>query len=141
MTSEQKGLRFAAGVAMAFGVLTALAAWPPTAAPTVLLADLLVWPMDGAETGASHEARLLYAISGGVLAGWGWLIWSVAGDVHSRDPGLARRIIRQSVLTWFVIDCTGSVLAGAPVNVLPNLIFLALFLVPMRQRQTVQAAR
>ncbi|NJM83823.1 MAG: hypothetical protein HC844_16445 [Tabrizicola sp.] len=130
MTSEQKGLRLAAGITMAFGLTTALAAYPPTAGFTVMLTDLLVWPMDGAETGGSAEARLLYAIAGGVLVGWGWLIWQLAGDAIVRNPDGIRMLIRQSVMAWFAVDGIASLLAGAPLNLVGNLVFLALFLIP-----------
>lgn len=140
MTREQRGLRFAAGVTMGFGLMTALAALPQLAAPTVMLADILIWPVDGAETGSLPEARLLYAIAGGVLTGWGWMIWLLAGEAMDRQPELVRAIIRQSLLLWFAVDSTGSVLAGAPLNVLANGAFLALFLVPTLQQAPAKAA-
>lgn len=134
MTSEQNGLRLASGITMAFGLALALAAFPPTAGPMVLLADVLVWPLDGAETGAAHDTRLAFAIAGGLLAGWGWLIWQLAGAPLARDPVLVRGLIRQSVLVWFVADSAASVLAGAPLNAVANLAFLALYLIPMWRR-------
>ena len=140
MTREQRGLRFAAGVTMGFGLMIALAAQPQLAAPTVMLADILIWPVDGAETGSLPEARLLYAIAGGVLTGWGWMIWLLAGEAMHRQPGLVRSIIRQSLLLWFAVDSTGSVLAGAPLNVLANGAFLALFLVPTLLQAPAKAA-
>ena len=140
MTREQRGLRFAAGVTMGFGLMTALGALPQLAAPTVMLADILIWPVDGAETGSLPEARLLYAIAGGVLTGWGWMIWLLAGEAMDRQPGLVRSIIRQSLLLWFAVDSTGSVLAGAPLNVLANGAFLALFLVPTLLQAPAKAA-
>lgn len=140
MTREQRGLRFAAGVTMGFGLMTALAALPQLAAPTVMLADILIWPVDGAETGSLPEARLLYAIAGGVLTGWGWMIWLLAGEAMERQPELVRTVIRQSLLLWFAVDSTGSVLAGAPLNVLANGAFLALFLVPTLLQAPAKAA-
>ncbi len=140
MTSEQKGLRFAAAVTFLFGLATALAALPQLGAPIVMLADILIWPMDGAETGTLPEARLLYAISGGVLAAWGWMIWRLAGEALEQQPDLIRGIIRTSALIWFAVDSTGSVMAGAPWNVPANCIFLALFLIPMLRGGTAQAA-
>ncbi|MCU0827057.1 MAG: excinuclease ABC subunit A [Tabrizicola sp.] len=132
MTAEQKGLRFAAGVTCLTGLALALSAWPPLAAPLRLLADLLIWPLDSAQTLAAAETRLMLAISGGVLAGWGAMIWQLAGSPFARSPAEVRRVILISVLTWFVIDSAASVLAGATLNVAANLVFLALFLVPMR---------
>jgi hypothetical protein len=132
MTSEQKGLRFAAGVTMATGLALALAAVPALNLPVRLLTDLLVWPVDGAETLAASETRLGMAISGGVLVGWGLMIWQLAGEPLARMPEMVRAIIRTSMLTWFVVDSAGSVAAGAALNVVANLVFLVLFLIPMR---------
>ncbi len=140
MTSEQKGLRLASGVTMGFGLGLALAAFPPLAGPAMLLADVLIWPLDGAETGAASETRLLLAIAGGVLAGWAWLIWQLAGAPMARDPVATRALIRQSILVWFVTDSAASVLAGAPLNAVANLAFLALFLVPMQRGGAASAA-
>lgn len=139
MTSEQKGLRFAAGVTMVTGLALALAAVPALNIGLRLLTDLLVWPLNGAETLAASETRLALAIGGGVMLGWGLMIWQLAGDALERAPDAVRAIIRGSVLGWFVVDSAGSIAAGAALNVLPNLVFLALFLIPMRRGQSVAA--
>lgn len=140
MTSEQKGLRFAAGVTMVTGLALALAAIPALNMGVRLLTDLLVWPFDGAETLAAPETRLALAIGGGVMAGWGLMIWQLAGEPLERAPEAVRGIIRASVLGWFVVDSAGSVAAGAALNVLPNLVFLALFLLPLRKARAAVAA-
>jgi len=44
---------------------------------------------------------------------------------------LVRQMLVAGALTWFVVDCTGSVLAAAPLNVLANVPFLALLLWPV----------
>jgi hypothetical protein len=140
MTSEQKGLRFAAGVTMVTGLALALAAVPALNIGVRLLTDLLVWPFDGAETLAASESRLALAIGGGVMLGWGLMIWQLAGEPLERAPEAVRGIIRASVLGWFVVDSAGSVAAGAALNVMPNLVFLALFLLPMRKARAAVAA-
>lgn len=137
MTSEQKGLRFAAGVTMVTGLALALSAVPALNIGVRLLTDLLVWPFDGAETLAAPETRLALAISGGVMAGWVLMIWQLAGEPLERAPKAVRGIIRASVLGWFVVDSAGSV---AALNVLPNLVFLALFLLPLRKARAAVAA-
>ncbi len=132
MTSEQKGLRFAAAVALiGFGLACALAAYPPLSAPTALLLDLVFWPLDGAEGLTTPESRLLAAILGGITFGWGVMIWQLAGAPLARDPETIRPTILTAVLAWFGLDSFASFLAGAPINVAANLVFLALFLVPM----------
>lgn len=133
MTSEQKGLRFAAAVTMVTGLALALAAIPALNLPIRLLTDLLVWPLDRAETLAGSETRLALAIGGGVMLGWGLMIWQLAGEPLERAPEAVRGIIRTSVLAWFLVDSAGSVAAGAALNVLPNMVFLALFLLPLRR--------
>ena len=42
-------------------------------------------------------------------------------------------LILGSVALWFLIDSTGSLAAGAPLNILGNLVFLAMFLWPLRR--------
>lgn len=132
LDDQIRGLRIAAGTVIAFGPLTMLAAWPPTALPIALFADTLFWPLDGAQRMEAKDARLLAAICGGGFFGWGVLMWLLAGDVFRADPAAMRRIFLISTGCWFVVDCAGSVLAGAPLNVLANMGFLALFLWPLR---------
>lgn len=142
MTTEQKGLRLAALAAlMGFGIAGAISAYEPLSGPMAAVLDAVFWPLDGAEGTTGAETRLLLAILGGITFGWGLMIWRLAGEPLSRDPGLIRPIIRNSLLAWFLVDSTGSFLAGAPLNVALNLVFLAMFLVPMRlgARQPVLA--
>ncbi len=140
MTSEQKGLRLAAGVTLVTGLALALSAIPALNLPVRLLTDLLVWPLDGAETLVASETRLALGIGGGVMAGWGLMIWQLAGAPLARSPETVRAIIRSSALTWFLVDSAASVAAGAALNVVPNLVFLALFLLPMRRAGAPAAA-
>jgi hypothetical protein len=132
-------LKGAACVTIGFGLLTAAAAAVPLQAPTVLLADILFWPPDGAQGGADPVARLMFAIGGGVLTAWGLLLWMLADQVMGQMPDVARRMVLTTALTWFAVDSGASVLAGAPVNVIANLGFLVMYLLPLRgwQRQDV----
>lgn len=131
MTGEQKGLRLAAGVTVGFGLMMALASHPATNGPAMLLADGLVWPFDAGQTGQAAETRLLAAISGGVLAGWGAMMWMLAGAPFARDPDGMRGVIRSAILIWFAVDSLGSLAASVPLNVAGNIVFAALFLLPM----------
>lgn len=72
------------------------------------------------------------AASGGVLVGWGLMIWHLAGEALARMPEAVRAIIRTPVLTSSVVDSAASVAAGAALNVVVSLVFLALFLIPVR---------
>lgn len=131
MTSEQKGLRLAAAVTLATGIVLAVAALPALNLPVRLLADLLIWPFDGGQSLAAPETRLPLAIGGGVMLGWGVMIWMLAGQPMQQAPEAVRAIIRRSILAWFVVDSLASVAAGAALNVGANAVFLALFLIPM----------
>ncbi|MFQ6547908.1 hypothetical protein AADZ90_008110 [Aestuariibius sp. 2305UL40-4] len=135
-----KGLTFGAAIMIGFGSLMALAALPALNLPIRLLADLILWPMDGAETLAAPESRLLLAISGGVLAGWGVLVLGLAGEPARQAPDTTRRIALTAYVAWFAIDSTASVAAGAPLNVVGNLAFLALMAGPiLKPTATIQA--
>lgn len=140
MTSEQKGLRFAAGITIVTGLALAATSVPALNLPVRLLADLLIWPFDGAQSLAAAETRLAFAIGGGVMLGWGLMIWQLAGEPLERAPEAVRSLIRASVLAWFAVDSLGSIASGAALNLLPNFVFLALFLLPMRRSGAVVAA-
>lgn len=129
--SAQRWLKIGSAITIFFGVLIAVAALPAGAAPTEFLADLIFYPIDGTQSVAAHETRLMSAIGGGVMAGWGLLLWKLSTTVFSQDPALARQLIVPSIITWFVIDSAGSVLAGAPLNALFNVSFLLIFCVPL----------
>jgi hypothetical protein len=134
MTREQTLIRFAAALLLVGpGVLIALAAFPPLNGPARLFIDLVYWPVDGAQPGDAQATRILFAILGGITAGWGVMMWTLAGAPLSRHPDLIRPVFRTALLAWFVTDSTGSVLAGAPLNAALNLVILAAFLVPLAQ--------
>lgn len=113
-----------------FGLLVAMGAHPATSGFTAFFTDLLFWPIDSVQTLADPQARLFCAIAGGVCAGWGVMLWLLA-----REPCLdGARLVRLAVaplLTWFVVDSTGSALAGAPLNAFGNALYLALLLAPL----------
>ena len=58
----------------------------------------------------------------------------VSRKLYPKDPELGRSIIIASIVTWFVIDSAGSVLAGAPLNALFNVGFLLIFVLPVWTR-------
>ena len=113
------------------GLMFAIAAWPPAAGLATLFVDILFLPLDGAQSVAAPETRIILAIGGGITAGWGVLVWQVATHLMPSNPAMARHILIRSLLTWFVIDSTCSWLAGAPVNIPANAGFLMLFMWPL----------
>ena len=122
-----------------FGVVLALGSLPATSAPTVFLADVVFWPLNG-EQSFTPESRLLAAVVGGVMVGWGTTLFLLISKGYPRDPELVRTLVLGGVWAWFAVDSLGSLAAGAPVNVLLNIGFLLAFLVPWRRVTTVRMA-
>ena len=124
-------IKAASLVVMASGAIVALSAHPATGGIASFLLDLLFWPLDNAPQLDTSAARLLAGIGGGVMVGWGLMLWLVAVHLLPRDPGCAARIIRPSVIAWFLVDSAGSLAAGVPLNALLNLGFAVAFLIPL----------
>lgn len=124
-------LKAAAAVLVGFGLISLPGAHPATSGLAHTMMDLAFWPLDASPAGDPPQARLPWAIGSGIIAGWGVMIWMVTTRVYAKDPALGRPIILTAVIIWFVIDSIGSVLAGAPMNVLYNTGFLVLFVVPL----------
>jgi len=124
-------LKGASLLVVGFGLAISFAAHPATSGITEIFADLIIWPIDGMQSLASPETRILCAILGGVMTGWGVLFWQLSTKLFPRDPELARTLIYWSIGVWFVIDGIGSIVAGAPLNVFFNIGFLIAFILPL----------
>lgn len=133
-------LKIGSALVVGFGVVIAIAAYPPMAGIAQFLLDLIKWPVDAAQAVSSPEMRLLSAVSGGVMVGWGLLLWLVAARLYRRDPALAGSMILTSIGAWFVIDSTASVVAGAPLNAVLNVSFLVLFALPVMLHRRAEGA-
>lgn len=133
MTQEKTigWLKFGSALTIFFGALIAAAAVPALSGPVQYLADLIFFPLDGLQSVAAQETRLMNAIGGGVMVGWGLMLWMLATELYPKKPALARKIIMTSIIAWFIIDSGGSVLAGAPLNALGNTSFLLIFCLPL----------
>ena len=123
-------LQAGAAITVGFGLLMAAAAIPALQAPTEFLLDLIFFPVDQGQTMDTAAARLLTAITGGLMTGMGVMLWIVATELCPRDPALGRRLIFLGIGSWYVVDSSMSVAAGAPLNVLFNAGFLLIFVVP-----------
>lgn len=114
------------------GLVICMSALPALSLPTRLLADAVFWPPDAAQSLAAPETRLLAAIGGGVMLGWGATLWLLVRLLFAREPAAVKTIIMTGITVWFVADSTASILAGAPVNAVLNIGFLLLFALPLR---------
>ncbi|MGL3605425.1 hypothetical protein ACSV9I_02810 [Rhizobium sp. G187] len=113
-------LKFASVAVILLGALVALASHPALSLPTVWLTDLVFFPFDGAQQIAAEETRLFMAISGGVMVGWGVMMWLIATRLLPADPSLARLLFIEGTLAWYLVDTTGSFLAGGHINMVLN---------------------
>lgn len=116
---------------IATGLVSAAASHPAGEGLWSLLFDALRWPIDGGQGVFSSEARVLNAVCGGMLAGWGTLMYWLAGGPIARGDQGARRAFATSVLIWFTLDSAGSLAAGWPGNVALNCVFLLALLGPL----------
>jgi len=132
-------VKAASAIVIGVGLVLAAAAWPPLAAPVALLTDILIWPLDGMETLGSPETRVFAAISGGVMVGWGVTLWKMAEHLLPADFAAARSIALTGLYSWFVVDSIGSIAAGAALNAVVNIGFVALFLFAFRQPRRIPA--
>ncbi len=66
------------------------------------------------------------------MIGWGVSFWGLTSLLETA-PTAVRRIIALSIGSWFIFDSLGSLLAGAPLNVVFNVGYLLLFAVPLRR--------
>lgn len=124
-------LKSAALLIFGFGVLMVLSVFTPVRTLMELFVDLAFWPLDGAQTLDAEETRLMTGISGGVLAGWTCMIYLLARDIYAENWKVGGRMILISVGVWFVLDGIGSIMAGAPMNALYNVVYLALVAGPV----------
>lgn len=133
-------LKIACVATIATGLVSVAASHPAGDALWALVFDVLQWPVDGQQGAFSAEARVLNAVCGGVLAGWGSLMyWLAAGPVAAGDQS-ARKAFLASVLIWFVTDSAGSFAAGWPGNVALNVVFLIAFVGPLAALSRGQSA-
>ena len=125
-------LKLAAIIVWLFAVPTWLAiVWAPARAFLNAFLDVAIWPvLDGAQALQGVEANMLLAIIAGFSVAIGWFTWTLATVVMPREPDLARRTVAIGMGGWFVVDSLGSWLGGAGGNVLLNVGFAILFLVP-----------
>jgi hypothetical protein len=124
-------LKIASDILIIFGLLTALASIASMAAPMSFLVDLVFWPIDGGQAVSSETMHLLAAITGGLTTALGVLFYLLATRLMPVDPNLTRLLMSAGLGSWFVVDSLGSIAAGAPLNVLFNALFAALFLIPL----------
>lgn len=112
-----------------FGALLASGGLEATGAPAHRLLELL----GGIPFEMTREMRFALATLGAVTMGWAVTIYATIeaatalGDRGSRIWGL----LVIAALTWFFIDSALSLATGFTLNLIPNVVVLASFLIPI----------
>ena len=125
-------LKIASIGTIGFALMIAFGAHERTDGPLRWFADLLFWPLGDPQV-LTNEAQLLAAILGGIMASWAVLVWMLTNALADEQPLLLRRLILTVMAIWFVIDSAGSIASGGWLNVVGNIGFLALFVLPARR--------
>lgn len=131
---HRRWLYVTALVVGAFGPVFSLGSMVPTSAPARWTLDLLAWRLDRPSSFEPANLRLLSAVTGGFLLGWGVMIFALARWVHPLAPEPVRRTVLASLLAWFVLDSTGSIASGHPSNAAFNVIVLLVAVGPLWRR-------
>lgn len=118
----------AAALLIGPGLIMVTAPISPLAGMVDAFLDLAHQPVDGGQQVSDDAGRLLNAILGGVLVGFGAMIWLVSERVYRSDPSLGRSLIMIPLLCWFATDSLGSILAGAWFNAVINAAIILTFL-------------
>lgn len=124
-------LKLAALGSALFGLAMVLALISPLKLVFDSFLDLVHWPLDSQQALAGDSARVLAAITGGLMVGLGALVWCITTDVYAKDPQTGGRIILIGVCAWYLPDSFGSYMVGAGFNVVLNTGFLAMFVLPI----------
>jgi hypothetical protein len=132
-----KILRWSSLYVFVTGLLPVLAVFEATQEPWRLFYDVLTWPLDGQPSGLSSSERQLSAIIGGVLCGWAWLLYCLSKpEIFNQQ---LRRLMLNSIWIWFVLDSAGSAISGLPLNVVSNLVFFLILVIPLYKLKSGQS--
>lgn len=129
--SHKNYLKFTAFVVASFGPVFFLGTMLPTSEPARWTLDFLSWPLDGLQTYDVPTTRFLSALTGGFLTGWGVMVWCLQRWVYDLAPEPVRKTVLVGLLSWFVVDSTGSFASGNASNVLFNVVVLLLAVGPL----------
>lgn len=124
-------LKITAVVIGSFAPVFFLGTMASTVEPARLTLDLLSWPIDGATTYNSPDTRFLSALTGGFLFGWGVMVWCLSTWVHDKAPEPVRKTVLIGLLSWFLLDSSGSIASGNTSNAIINVFVLLIAVGPL----------
>lgn len=124
-------LKITAIVVGSFGPVFFLGTMISTSEPARWTLDLLSFPIDGVQNYEATTTKFLSALTGGFLLGWGVMIWCLSSWVYDKAPEPIRKTVLVSLLSWFVLDSSGSIASGNPSNAFFNIIILIIAVGPL----------
>lgn len=128
---HKKYLKVTAFLVACFGPICFLGTIPVFAEPARWTLDILSWPLDGQESLDDSSARLILALLGGFLLGYGVTIWCLSSFVYDKAPEMIRKSVLIGLCSWFVLDSFGSIAGGHASNAAWNILVLLLFVGPL----------
>jgi len=132
MTKQQSAMRSSGIVLIAIGIFFAIAALPVLHPVLKVFLQIAYWPIHTVPSDLLVPVPLLVAITGGLMVGFGGMLWSLGTYVTPVSPTAAAKVTQITAWSWFCTDSTASILVGAPLNVILNLSFLAVMLFACR---------
>jgi hypothetical protein len=117
-------LKITAIVIGSFGPVFFLGTMISTSEPARWTLDFLSLPLDGVQSYNEPTTRFLSALTGGFLFGWGVMVWFLSTWVYDRAPEQVRKTVMVGLLSWFVLDSSGSIASGNTSNAIINIFIL-----------------
>ncbi len=116
---------------ISYALLFFLGTLKQTQKPIEIVLDISSWPIDELQNYDSNSTVFLSALLGGILFGWGILIWFLSTKIYDVAPEQIRKTVLTSLISWFIIDGLGSIFSGNFNNVLANILLLLVLVGPL----------
>jgi len=124
-------LKITAIVIGSFGPVFFLGTMLSTSEPARWTLDVLSLPLDGVQNYEAATTRFLSALTGGFLLGWGVTVWCLSTWVYDKAPEPVRKSVLVGLLSWFVLDSSGSIASGNSSNAIINIVVLLIAAGPL----------
>lgn len=116
---------------IAFGAMFAVMDLSGLGTPARLFTDIAFLRMPGATAlMPGREGLLIAGIMGAVMMGWGLYLYLTVETMARADAGQLRRAVLGAFTLWFLFDQAASWRMGAYGNMVSNVTFYAVFVLP-----------
>lgn len=130
LSFQKNWLKLSASLVFIYALLFFLGTIEGSYFPIEYVLDLSNWPLDKAENYNAPTSVFLSAILGGVLFGWGMLVWLLS-SLYELAPDRIRKSIVISLFSWFVVDSLACVLSNNISNAITNIALLLILVGPL----------